>query len=297
MSFLTRFAPSPTGLLHLGHAYSALSAFDAAKAANGDFLLRIEDIDLGRCRPEFETALREDLAWLGMSWQEPVRRQSQHFADYEAMLDRLRHLGVVYRCFLTRREVAEDSASAPHGAGEGIAGGVYRGPAHAMSADEEAARLGSGQAYAWRLSMKYSQDLLGEEFAQLVFVEEGAGPKGERGMISVHPERAGDVILARKDAPVSYHLAVAHDDALQGVTHIIRGNDLFAATHVHILLQRLLGLPSPIYRHHPLLAGADGKRYAKRDRSVTLAALREAGASPADIRARIGLPGIQGPSS
>jgi glutamyl-Q tRNA(Asp) synthetase len=297
MSFLTRFAPSPSGLLHLGHAYSALSAFDAARAANGRFVLRIEDIDLGRCRPEFDRSLRDDLAWLGLRWEEPIRRQSEHFADYAAALDRLRALGVVYRCFLTRREIAEDSARAPHRSGEGQDGIIYRGPSRPISADEDAARLADGQAYAWRLSMKYSQDLLGEEFAQLTFEEEGSGPNGERGTIAVHPEAAGDVILARKDAPVSYHLAVVHDDALQDVTHIVRGNDLFAATHVHILLQRLLGLPSPIYRHHPMLAGPEGKRYAKRDRSLTLAALRATGLSPADIRARIGLLASQDPGS
>ena len=290
MSFLTRFAPSPSGRLHLGHAYSALTAFEAARAANGRFLLRIEDIDPSRCRPEFDAALCEDLAWLGITWEEPIRRQSQHTAEYEAALRRLRDLGLVYRCFLTRREIAEDSARAPHGLGEGEDGAIYRGPTRPMSADEEGARLARGQAYAWRLSMKHSQDLLGEEFAQLVFLEEGCGPNGERGAIGGRPQLAGDVILARKDAPVSYHLAVVHDDALQGVTHIVRGADLFAATHVHILLQRLLGLPTPTYRHHVLLAGDDGKRYAKRDRALTLAALREEGVSPADIRVRIGLP-------
>ena len=295
MSFLTRFAPSPSGLLHLGHAYSALSAFDAARAANGRFVLRIEDIDRGRCRPEFDVALCEDLAWLGLSWEEPIRRQAEHFADYAIALTRLRELGVVYRCFRTRREIAEDSARAPHGSGEDQDGMIYRGPIRPMRGEEEAERLAEGQAYAWRLSMNHSQDLLGEEFARLSFEEEGSGPNGERGTIAAHPERAGDVILARKDAPVSYHLAVVHDDALQGVTHIVRGNDLFEASHVHVLLQRLLGLPSPIYRHHLLLVGPDGKRYAKRDRSLTLAALRATGASPADIRARIGLTAPQDP--
>lgn len=289
MSFVTRFAPSPTGLLHLGHAFSALTAFDAAQATHGRFLLRIEDIDPTRCRPAFDSAIREDLAWLGVSWEEPVRRQSEHIADYAAALQRLRDMRVVYRCFLTRKEIAEASAHAPHGSGEGPEGMIYRGPAQPMSLDEETARVTQGQPYAWRLSMKYSQGLLGEEFARLVFEEEGAGPNGEHGAIRAHPEQAGDVILARKDAPVSYHLAVTHDDALQGVTHVIRGADLFAATHVHVLLQRLLGLPTPIYRHHALMTGPDGKRYAKRDRSETLAALRASGVSPAGIRARLGL--------
>ncbi|MEP7210966.1 MAG: tRNA glutamyl-Q(34) synthetase GluQRS [Alphaproteobacteria bacterium] len=288
-AFVTRFAPSPSGLLHLGHAFSALTAYDAAQAAHGRFLLRIEDIDPGRCRPEFDAAIRDDLAWLGMRWEEPVRRQSEHFTDYDAALQKLRALGVVYRCFLTRREIAEESARAPHGSGEGPDGVVYRGPAHPMSRDEEADRLTQGQPYAWRLSMTYSQGLLGEEFARLVFEEEGFGSNGEHGTIVACPALAGDVILARKDAPVSYHLAVVHDDALQGVTHVIRGADLFAATHVHVLLQRLLGLPTPVYRHHGLMTGPDGKRYAKRDRSLTLAALRASGVTPADIRARIGL--------
>jgi glutamyl-Q tRNA(Asp) synthetase len=217
-----------------------------------------------------------------------VRRQSEHFADYAAAIEKLRVLGVVYRCFLTRREIAEQSLSAPHGAGEGPDGIVYKGPAHPMSADEEQTRLARSEAYAWRLSMRYSQDLLGEDFARLVFVEQRDG--SEREHIAARPEFLGDVILGRKDTPASYHIAVVHDDALQGVTHVIRGDDLRASTHVHVLLQKLLGLPAPIYRHHTLLTGTDGKRYAKRDRSLTLAALREAGVSPADIRARIGLP-------
>jgi glutamyl-Q tRNA(Asp) synthetase len=288
MSFVTRFAPSPTGLLHPGHAYSAILAHDAARAAGGRFLLRIEDIDTTRYRPEFEVAILEDLAWLNLSWENPVRRQSEHFADYAAAIDRLRALGIVYRCFLTRREIAEQSLSAPHGAGEGSDGFVYKGPAHPMSTDEEQARLARGDAYAWRLSMRYSQDLLGEDFARLVFVEQHDG--SEREHIAARPALLGDVILGRKDIPASYHIAVVHDDALQGVTHVIRGDDLRASTHVHVLLQKLLGLPSPIYRHHTLLTGPDGKRYAKRDQSLTLAALREAGVSPTDIRARIGLP-------
>ncbi len=290
MRFVTRFAPSPTGLLHLGHAFSALTAFDASRAAGGRFLLRIEDIDTTRCRPEYETALVDDLAWLGLDWEQPVRRQSEHFADYSQALDRLRAMGVVYRCFLTRREIAEASASAPHGAGEGVDGFIYRGPAQPMSVDEESTRIAEGQSFAWRLSLRNSQDLLGEEFARLEFAEAGEGPNGERGVVRARPELCGDVILARKDVATSYHLAVVHDDALQDVTNVIRGVDLFASTHIHTLLQRLLGLPQPTYRHHRLLTGPDGKRYAKRDRSLTLASLRASGLSPADIRARIDLP-------
>jgi glutamyl-Q tRNA(Asp) synthetase len=289
MQFVTRFAPSPTGRLHLGHAFSALTAFDAAHQASGRFLLRIEDIDATRSRPEFAQGIYEDLAWLGVEWERPVRRQSEHLTDYAADIETLRARGLVYRCFLTRREIAEQAASAPHSAGEGPDGIVYRGPAIPMSTDEEAMRLARGDVFAWRLSMRYSQDLLGEDFARLVFVERDAGSNIER-TVTAHPESHGDVILGRKDAGASYHIAVTHDDALQGVTHIIRGEDLRASTDVHILLQRLFGLPTPVYQHHRLLIGPDGKRYAKRDQSMTLASLRASGATPADIRARIGLP-------
>lgn len=289
MSFITRFAPSPTGRLHIGHAYSAILAHDAARAAGGEFLLRIEDIDATRCRPEFETAIYDDLAWLGLRWPAPVRRQSEHLAAYATVLEKLNALGVVYRCFLTRKEIAALSLSAPHTPGEGPDGVIYAGPLQHMRADEEEDRISRGESFAWRLSINYSQDLLGEDFARLVFVERDEGSNTEH-MITARPHLLGDVILGRKDTPTSYHLSVVHDDALQRVTHIIRGEDLRASTHIHVLLQRLLGLPTPVYTHHPLLTGSDGKRYAKRDQSLTLAALREAGASPADIRARIGLP-------
>jgi glutamyl-Q tRNA(Asp) synthetase len=289
MSFVTRFAPSPTGRLHLGHAFSALTAYRAAQETSGRFLLRIEDIDATRSRPEFEQSIYDDLSWLGLTWETPVRRQSEHLADYAAAIEQLRARGLVYRCFLTRREIAEQAASAPHSAGEGPDGIVYRGPAVPMSADEETARLARGDAFAWRLSMRYSQDLLGEDFARLAFIEREPGSNLER-MITAHPESHGDVILGRKDAGASYHIAVVHDDALQGVTHVIRGEDLRASTDIHVLLQRLLGLPTPVYQHHRLLTGPDGKRYAKRDQSLTLASLRANGATPADIHARIGLP-------
>jgi glutamyl-Q tRNA(Asp) synthetase len=289
MSFVTRFAPSPTGLLHLGHAFSAITAYDAARKAGGQFLLRIEDIDATRSRPEFEVKILTDLAWLGLTWDRPVRRQSDHMMEYAAALELLRARGVLYRCFLTRKEIAEQALSAPHHAGEGPDGIVYRGPAQPMSSDEEEMRIARGDSYAWRLSMRYSQDLLGEEFAQLVFVEQRDGSDEEH-IVAAHPESLGDVILGRKDTPASYHIAVVHDDALQRVSHIIRGEDLRSSTHVHVLLQKLLNLPTPVYRHHRLLVGPDGKRYAKRDQSLTLAALRDQGVTPAEIRARIGLP-------
>ncbi len=284
--FITRFAPSPTGHLHLGHAFSAMQAFDTARAAGGTCLLRIEDIDTTRCTPDFEMAVIEDLEWLGFDWPQPVRRQSDHFADYRAALDQLAERGLVYRCFKTRKEIAEEIARAPHHLGEGPEGVIYPGPAEPMSADEEAERLEKGEAFAWRLSIAACRESLGDDvWATLHFMEEGTGPDAERGVVMAGPETLGDVILGRKDVGTSYHLACVHDDALQGVTHVIRGQDLFFATHLHVLLQRLLGLPRPIYRHHDLLVGEDGKRFAKRDKSLTIRSLREAGKTPEEVRA------------
>jgi glutamyl-Q tRNA(Asp) synthetase len=275
MSFVTRFAPSPTGYLHLGHALSALTAFDAAHAAGGRFILRIEDIDHGRARSEFDAAIFEDLAWLGLSWEEPVRRQFEHMADYEAALQSLIERNLVYRCFRTRKEVADAIASAPHEAGE-----MFRG--EALPADEEAAKLEAGEAFAWRLSLKKARAALGPAYFTLVFED-------ETGLVRAEPDKHGDVILARKDFPASYHLASVWDDALQGVTHVIRGEDLRDAAHLHVLLQKLLELPQPAYRHHRLMLGEDGKRLAKRDAAATLRALRDAGKTPDDVRAMIGL--------
>lgn len=275
--FTTRFAPSPTGLLHRGHAFSALTAHDAARAANGAFLLRIEDIDATRCRPAFEAAIFKDLAWLGLTWEQPVRRQSEHLAEYQAAIETLAARGLLYRCFRTRRQIAEAIASAPHGAME-----TWRGAP--LPADEEARRLAAGEAFAWRLSLEAALAQAGP----LTFVEEGSGPNGERGAITARPELGGDVVLARRDVGVAYHLAVTLDDALQGVTHVIRGQDLFEATHVQRLLQALLGLPTPVYRHHRLLTGPDGKRYAKRDHAQTLADLRAAEVTPQHLRAEMG---------
>lgn len=272
--FVTRFAPSPTGYLHRGHAFSALTAFDAARAAGGRFLLRIEDIDATRCRPAYEAGIFEDLAWLGLGWETPVRRQSEHIADYQTALSQLEADGLLYRCFRTRREVAEAMASAPHGAME-----VFRGAP--LPADEETRRLATGEPFAWRLSLNAAAERLGG-FGDLAFMEQGDG------RIRARPELGGDVVLARKDVGVAYHLAVVVDDALQGVTHVIRGHDLFEATHVQRLLQALLGLPTPLYRHHRLLTDAEGRRYAKRDRAETLRSLREQGMSAADLRRELG---------
>jgi glutamyl-Q tRNA(Asp) synthetase len=278
--FVTRFAPSPTGLLHRGHAFSALTAHRAARDVGGRFLLRIEDIDRTRCRPEYEAAIFEDLAWLGLDWETPVRRQSDHMAEYGAVIGDLAERGLLYRCFRTRREIAEAIEAAPHGTME-----AWRGSP--LPPDEEQRRLAAGDAYAWRLSLDAAERALGG-IDNLTFVEEGQGPDGERGVIAARPELGGDVVLARKDVGVAYHLAVVHDDALQGVTHIVRGQDLFEATHVQRLLQAILGLPTPTYRHHRLLTGPDGKRFAKRDGAQTLRSLREAGMTAPELRAEMG---------
>jgi glutamyl-Q tRNA(Asp) synthetase len=278
--FVTRFAPSPTGRLHRGHAFSALCAHEAARAAGGRFLLRIEDIDATRCRPEYEAGIYEDLAWLGLSWEQPVRRQREQLADYRAALEALAREGLVYRCFRTRKEILAEIGHAPHGAMEAFRGGP-------LPPNEEARRLAAGEAFAWRLSLSAAEARLGG-FGGLTFEEEGEGPHGERGTVQTRPELGGDVVLARKDVGVSYHLAVVVDDALQGVTHVIRGQDLFEAAHVQRLLQALLGMPTPVYRHHRLLTGPDGKRYAKRDKAETLAEIRARGVTAAELRRELG---------
>lgn len=282
-AWATRFAPSPTGPLHRGHAYSALTAWEAAKAAGGRFLLRIEDIDAERCRPQFEASILDDLAWLGLDWERPVRRQSEHLGDYAAALEGLRARGLVYRCFKTRKEVMDDIGRAPHGLLV-----PYRGAP--LAPGEEARRLEAGDPFAWRLSLEAAEAALGG-FAGLAFTEEGRGPQGEHGRIAARPASAGDVVLARKDLGVAYHLAVVVDDALQGVTHVIRGEDLFEAAHIQRLLQALLGLAAPVYRHHPLLLGPDGKRYAKRDKAQALAEIRAAGVTAGALRAELGFAG------
>ncbi|MBC6980345.1 tRNA glutamyl-Q(34) synthetase GluQRS [Caulobacter sp. 17J80-11] len=285
MSFVTRFAPSPTGFLHRGHAFSALSAQAAARAEGGRFLLRVEDIDLTRCRPEYEQGVYDDLAWLGLEWEEPVRRQSAHFDEYRGALDQLIARGLVYRCFKTRREILDEIARAPHGPGEGPEGAIYRG--QPLSPADEAALLAEGRPYAWRLSLDRAQETVGG-WEALTFTEAGEGPLGETGVIQARPETAGDVVLARKDVGVAYHLAAVFDDALQGVSHVVRGQDLFEATHIQRLLQALLDLPTPRYRHHPLLTDAQGRRFAKRDRAESLRELRARGVSPRELRAELG---------
>jgi len=282
VGFVTRFAPSPTGRLHRGHAFAALTAWRAAREVGGRFLLRIEDIDPIRCKPAFEDAIFEDLAWMGLAWDGPVRRQSEHLTDYAAVIDDLNRRGLLYRCFRTRKDILDAIGDAPHGPVEAARPGPH-------PADEEAALLAQGRAFAWRLSLDRAREALGEvAWRALAFIEEGLGPNGERGLIRARPETAGDVVLARKDAGVAYHVAVTHDDALQGVTHVVRGEDLFEATHVQVLIQTLMGWPTPVYRHHRLLVGPDGRRYAKRDRSVTLAELRAGGLDAGTLRAELG---------
>ena len=279
VAFVTRFAPSPTGRLHRGHAFSALTAWRAAREVGGRFLLRIEDIDPTRCKPEFEDAILEDLTWLGLDWDGPVRRQSEHLADYAAVIDDLNGRGLLYRCFRTRKDILDAIGDAPHGPVEAARPGPH-------PADEEAALLAEGRPFAWRLSLdRVRESVGGRVWGALAFVEEGRGPNGEHGLIRARPETAGDVVLARKDAGAAYHVAVTHDDALQGVTHVIRGEDLFEATHVQVLIQTLMSWPIPVYRHHRLLLGPDGRRYAKRDRSVTLAELRAGGLDAGTLRA------------
>jgi glutamyl-Q tRNA(Asp) synthetase len=269
MSVVTRFAPSPTGYLHLGSAFSALTAWRRAREAGGMFLLRLEDIDTARCRPEFAAAILEDLAWLGIEWDGEVRVQSQHLTEYRAALDALAARGLLYPCFCTRSDILQ-SASAPH-TPDGTP--LYPGNCRSLSRDEREARIAAGQSYALRLDVERAVG------GALAFEEEGEGT------IACRPELFGDVVLARKDAPGSYHLCVTHDDALQGVTLVTRGEDLKSATDMHRLLQALMGWPVPTYAHHELLVSASGRRLAKRDRAETLRELRARGHSAADVRA------------
>jgi len=270
---VTRFAPSPTGYLHLGHAYAALFARAAARKSGGRFLLRIEDIDRTRCKPEFERAIVEDLIWLGVEWDGPVRRQSDHFADYRAALERLKAMDLIYPCFCTRSDIAA-AIDAPHGP----EGPIYPGTCRRLSPDERSARVETGAPYALRLDTQKALTRTGP----LAWTDLDAG------VVAARPAQFGDVVLARKDTPTSYHLSVTVDDHLQGVTLVTRGEDLRAATHVHRLLQALLGLDPPAYRFHKLLTDQTGRRLAKRDRAQTLRSLREDGKSPAEVRALAG---------
>lgn len=289
MTVVTRFAPSPTGLLHLGHAHSALAGWRRARETGGRFLLRIEDIDQGRCRPEFEVAILEDLAWLGLDWDGPVRRQSEHWDDYRAALAVLEGQGLIYPCFCTRREIQAEVAamqSAPHGsAPRGLADTpdgtpLYPGTCRRLSPQQRAGRLAEGRPYALRLDMAEATRRAGP----LTWSDELAGEQ------AAQPDRHGDVVLARKEMPTSYHLAVTVDDEIQGVTVVTRGRDLFEATHVHRLLQALLGYRVPVWRHHALLTDAAGRRLAKRSDAASIRAYRADGRSAAEVRVLAGFP-------
>ena len=285
-----RFAPSPNGQLHLGHAYSALLNARMANESEGRFLLRMEDIDTARCTPQLEQGIYDDLSWLGLKWEQPVRRQSEHFSEYRNALTKLADKGLVYPAFLSRTEVREQICEA-HAKGEDWPSDpdgtpLYPQSERKLSEKEQTERIVSGAPYAWRLDMDKAIAAASEP---LFWNESGIGPNGETGRLPVNPAQWGDVVIARKDTPTSYHLSVVVDDALQGITHIVRGRDLFHATSVHRLLQKLLDLPEPLYHHHDLVLGDDGLKLAKSRKDTALSSLREQGFTPADIRAKLSL--------
>lgn len=292
MQPIFRFAPSPNGELHLGHARSALLNQRLARETGGRLLLRIEDIDMPRCTPDFEAAIYRDLEWLGIEWETPVRRQSEHFDDYQAALDRLRSLGLIYPAFMSRGEMRDHIAARsdaknpwprdPDGAP------LYPDADRRLSRRERTRRIASHAPHAWRLDMKQAAQAV----EALSWTELGEGPKGETGTVAADPGIWGDVVIARSDIPASYHLAVTVDDALQGVTDVVRGQDLFYATAVHRLLQHLLDLPAPVYRHHALIVGADGRKLSKSRGDTGIAALRESGHPAEEVR-RMALEGLE----
>jgi len=316
-----RFAPSPNGHLHLGHALSALLDFEMARAAGGRFLLRIEDIDAARCRPEYETAIYQDLAWLGIEWEEPVRRQSEHLDDYRAAIAKLSDMGLIYPSFESRSEIAMLAAEREGQGGwprDPDGAPIYPGTSRHLTPAERARRMAS-EPYALRLDVDaatalvssppptqvgparlahesanpgHARDSWGREqqqIASLTWEESGSGPNGESGSIAAAPECWGDVVLARRQTPTSYHLSVVVDDAAQGVTHVVRGQDLFWTTSVHRLLQALLGLPVPAYHHHRLLLDEEGRKLSKSTQATGLRELRAQGLTPRDVRRLIGL--------
>ncbi len=285
---ILRFAPSPNGYLHLGHAYSALLNYDMARERGGRLLLRIEDIDGSRCRPEFETAIYDDLAWLGISWQQPVRRQSEHFGDYEAAIAKLDAQGLLYPSFESRSEIDVLVAERErHGRWPRDPDGApfYPGRARKLSRAERERRLDAGEPFALRLAMDAAMARAGV----LTWTESGAGPHDQTGRITAAPQVWGDIVIARKELPTSYHLSAVLDDALQGVTDVVRGQDLFWATSIHRLLQALLGLPEPTYHHHKLILDKEGRKLSKSTKATGLRQLRAAGATALDIRRQVGL--------
>lgn len=282
-----RFAPSPNGQLHLGHALSALTGFDLAHRLGGRFLVRIEDIDMARCTEAHIASQLEDLAWLGLTWEEPVLRQSQHFGAYGAAAARLEGLGLLYPCFATRQDIAagkRPNAVDPDGAP------LYPGLHKHMPPAEIAARKHRGEPFALRLDMERAIKLALDRLAGTALTFTSIAADGTTQAVRAHPERWGDTIIVRKDVPSSYHLSVVVDDAGQNVTHVTRGMDLYAATDLHRLLQVLLGLPAPLYHHHRLITDVEGRKLAKSARDTTLASLRQAGTTPCEIRQMIGLP-------
>jgi glutamyl-Q tRNA(Asp) synthetase len=287
-SRVLRFAPSPNGYLHLGHAYSALLNHDMARDLGGRLLLRIEDIDAERCRPEYEQAIYEDLRWLGLSWQEPVRRQSEHLDDYAAALAQLEAQGLLYPSFESRRELAALVADLDRQGGwprdpDGVP--IYPGRARKLAPAERERRRNAAEPYALRIAMDRAVARAGV----LTWTETGAGPHGQTGVVTASPQMWGDVVLARKEQPTSYHLSAVLDDALQGVTDVVRGQDLFWSTSVHRLLQALLGLPEPNYHHHKLILDDDGRKLSKSTQATGLRELRAAGSTALDIRRILGL--------
>jgi len=280
-----RFAPSPNGYLHLGHALSALLNADMARTAGGRLLLRIEDIDETRCRPEYEAAIYEDLAWLGIAWEQPVRRQSEHYDDYRAAVRKLEAQGLIYPSFESRAEIAALVAAREPWPRDPDGAPLYPGDAKSMPVAERQKRMASAEPYALRLDMQAALTRVGK----LAWAETGGGPSGETGTIAADPAAWGDVILARKETPTSYHLSVVVDDAAQGVTDVVRGRDLFHATSMHRLLQTLLGLSAPRYHHHRLILDADGKKLSKSTAATGLRELRAKGTTSAEIRRLVGL--------
>jgi len=285
---ILRFAPSPNGYLHLGHAYSALLNHDMARDLGGRLLLRIEDIDVSRCRPQYEAAIYQDLGWLGISWDTSVRRQSEQFDDYRAALAKLEAQGLIYPSFESRSEIAALVAARDrqgHWPRDPDGVPLYPGDARQLPAAERERRRRAGEPYALRLAL----DAAVARAGVLTWTETGSGPQGQTGVVEAAPQMWGDVVLARKEVPASYHLAVAVDDALQGVTDVVRGQDLFWATGIHRLLQALLGLPQPVYHHHKLILDADGRKLSKSTQATSLRKLRAAGATAVDIRRMVGL--------
>jgi len=283
-----RFAPSPNGRLHLGHAYSALLNDALARRYHGRFLLRIEDIDIARCRPEYESAIYEDLAWLGLDWERPVRRQSEHFPDYRSAFQRLKGRGLVYPCFCSRKYISERIGAIEAASGEAWprdpdGAPLYPGTCKGLPPDEIARRIGSGETHAWRIDSEAVRRLLPGSHVFTRFT-----PDGATDIVEADPWGWGDAVIVRKDVPTSYHLSVVVDDALQGVTHVVRGRDLEAATDLHVILQKMLGLSTPLYHHHGLILDPGGDKLAKSRKSEALSELRALGVTAAEIRRRLG---------